>query len=105
MPPGWPERISVARGFLRDSDLVIMDEPSAALDARAEATLFNALKGRRGSATTVLITHRLANVRRADTIDVMHQGRLVETGTHRDLIALQGRYAEWYQLQKAGYTD
>jgi ATP-binding cassette subfamily B protein len=82
-----------------------MDEPSAALDARAEATLFDALRSRHGNATTVLITHRLANVRHADTIYVMHQGHLVETGTHRELLALQGRYAEWYQLQKAGYTD
>jgi ATP-binding cassette, subfamily B, bacterial len=102
---GQWQRVTAARGFLRDSDLLIMDEPSAALDARAEATLFDALKGRHGKATTVLITHRLANVRHADAIYVMHQGRLVETGTHRELLALQGRYAEWYQLQKAGYTD
>jgi ATP-binding cassette subfamily B protein len=102
---GQWQRVTAARGFLRDSDLLIMDEPSAALDARAEATLFDALKGRHGKATTVLITHRLANVRHADAIYVMHQGHLVETGTHRELLALQGRYAEWYQLQKAGYTD
>jgi len=102
---GQWQRITAARGFLRDSDLLVMDEPSAALDARAEATLFDALKSRHGKATTVLITHRLANVRHADTIYVMHQGHLVETGTHRELLAIQGRYAEWYQLQKAGYTD
>ena len=102
---GQWQRITAARGFLRDADLLIMDEPSAALDARAESALFDALKARQGIATTVLITHRLANVRHADAIYVMHQGRVVETGTHHELLREQGRYAEWYRLQKAGYTD
>jgi ATP-binding cassette subfamily B protein len=102
---GQWQRITAARGFLRDADLLIMDEPSAALDARAESALFDALKARQGVATTVLITHRLANVRHADVIYVMHHGRLVETGTHGELLRRQGRYAEWYRLQKAGYTD
>jgi len=52
-----------------------------------------------------LITHRLANVRHADTIYIMHQGRLAETGTHRQLLTQQGLYADWYHLQKLGYTD
>jgi ATP-binding cassette, subfamily B, bacterial len=102
---GQWQRITAARGFLRDADLLIMDEPSAALDARAESALFDALRARQGVATTVLITHRLANVRHADVIHVLHHGRVVETGTHNELLRRQGRYAEWYRLQKAGYTD
>jgi ATP-binding cassette subfamily B protein len=102
---GQWQRITAARGFLRNTDLLIMDEPSAALDARAEAALFNTVKARHGNRTTVLITHRLANVRHADTIHVMHQGRLVATGSHRELLTQQGMYADWYHLQKLGYTD
>ncbi len=102
---GQWQRITAARGFLRNTDFLIMDEPSAALDARAEAALFNTVKARQGSKTTILITHRLANVRHADTIYVMHQGRLAETGTHRQLLTQQGLYADWYHLQKLGYTD
>jgi ATP-binding cassette, subfamily B, bacterial len=102
---GQWQRITAARGFLRDTDLLIMDEPSAALDARAEAALFDTVRARHGHRTTVLITHRLANVRHADTIYVMHEGSLVETGTHGELLARQGMYATWYQLQKRGYTD
>jgi ATP-binding cassette subfamily B protein len=102
---GQWQRITAARGFLRDTDLLIMDEPSAALDAHAEAALFDTVRARQGVKTTVLITHRLANVRHADTIHVMHNGRLAETGTHSQLLALDGLYAGWYQLQKLGYTD
>jgi ATP-binding cassette, subfamily B, bacterial len=102
---GQWQRITAARGFLRDSDILIMDEPSAALDARAEAALFEAVKARRGEVATVLITHRLANIRHADVIHVMHEGRVVESGTHPELLARNGRYAAAYLLQKAGYVD
>lgn len=91
------------RGFLRDAELLIMDEPSSALDPRAEDALFQAIRDRRGRATTILITHRLANVRHADRIFVLHHGRLVEAGTHDELVATGGRYAELFALQAAGY--
>ncbi|MEU8183202.1 ATP-binding cassette domain-containing protein [Micromonospora sp. NPDC049044] len=100
---GQWQRITAARGFLRDSELLIMDEPSSALDPRAEDALFQAIRDRRGRATTILITHRLANVRHADRIFVLHHGRLVEEGTHDDLVATGGRYAELFALQAAGY--
>ncbi|GAB3527709.1 ABC transporter ATP-binding protein [Phytohabitans suffuscus] len=102
---GQWQRVTAARGFLRDTDLLIMDEPSSALDAPAEAALFDAVRARRGVKTTVLITHRLANIRHADVIYVMHEGRLVEQGTHEDLIAAAGLYATWFRLQKLGYSD
>ncbi|MGN9778022.1 ABC transporter ATP-binding protein [Micromonospora sp. H33] len=100
---GQWQRITAARGFLRDADLLIMDEPSSALDPRAEDALFQAIRDRHGRATTILITHRLANVRHADRIFVLHAGALVESGTHDELIAAGGRYAELFALQAAGY--
>jgi ATP-binding cassette subfamily B protein len=100
---GQWQRITAARGFLRDSELLIMDEPSSALDPRAEYALFQAIRHRQGRATTILITHRLANVRHADMIYVLHAGRLVESGTHDELVAASGRYADLFALQAAGY--
>ncbi|MFI6163111.1 ABC transporter ATP-binding protein [Micromonospora haikouensis] len=100
---GQWQRITAARGFLRDADVLIMDEPSSALDPRAEDALFQAIRDRQGQGITILITHRLANVRHADRIFVLHHGRLVEAGTHDDLMSAGGRYAELFTLQAAGY--
>ncbi|WP_246608068.1 ABC transporter ATP-binding protein [Paractinoplanes toevensis] len=100
---GQWQRITAARGFYRDAPLLIMDEPSSALDPRAEDALFQALRSRQGRRTTILITHRLANIIHADRIYVMHLGALVEAGTHADLMAAGGRYAELFTLQAAGY--
>ncbi|MFC0506545.1 ABC transporter ATP-binding protein [Micromonospora costi] len=100
---GQWQRITAARGFLRSADLLVMDEPSSALDPRAEDALFQAIRDRQGRATTILITHRLANVRHADRIFVLHQGELVESGSHDELMAAGGRYAELFTLQAAGY--
>jgi len=100
---GQWQRVTAARGFLRDADLLIMDEPSSALDPRAEHQLFQAIRDRHGVATTILITHRLANVRHADVIYVLDRGELIESGRHDELIARGGRYAELFTLQAAGY--
>ncbi|MCO8269386.1 ABC transporter ATP-binding protein/permease [Actinoplanes sp. TRM 88003] len=100
---GQWQRITAARGFYRDADLLIMDEPSSALDPRAEDALFQAIRSRQGHRTTILITHRLANVKHADQIFVLHEGLLVEQGTHADLMARAGRYAGLFTLQAAGY--
>ncbi|MER5455644.1 ATP-binding cassette domain-containing protein [Micromonospora sp. NPDC002389] len=101
---GQWQRITAARGFLRDAELLVMDEPSSALDPRAEDALFQAIRDRQGRATTILITHRLANVRHADRIFVLHHGRLVEAGTHDELMVAAGRYADLFTLQAAGYA-
>ena len=90
-------------GAYRDAPLLICDEPSAALDARAEHALFRQLRSRGGDRTTVLISHRLANVRHVDRIYVLHEGRLVEQGSHDELMAAGGRYAELFTLQASGY--
>ncbi|WP_344650166.1 ABC transporter ATP-binding protein [Cryptosporangium japonicum] len=102
---GQWQRITAARGFYSSADLLIMDEPSSALDPRAEDALFQAIRDRQGVTTTILITHRLANVRHADRIYVLHEGRLVETGTHDDLVRAGGRYADLFTLQAAGYRS
>jgi ATP-binding cassette subfamily B protein len=102
------QRVGVARGLYRDAALVIADEPTAAMDARAERTVFAELCGA-GDGTsprrsiTVLVTHRLANIRTADVIVVLRDGRIVESGTHDDLMRLDGAYAELFVLQSSGY--
>lgn len=100
---GQWQRLACARGFYRDSPILICDEPSAALDPRAEAALFDQLRDRAGRGTTVLITHRLANVVHADRILVMEAGRLIESGSHAELLAADGHYAELFHLQAKHY--
>ncbi|WP_239159687.1 ABC transporter ATP-binding protein [Winogradskya humida] len=100
---GQWQRITAARAFLRDAPLLIMDEPSSALDPRAEDALFQALRGRQGRRTTILITHRLANVTHANQIFVLDRGALIESGTHTELMAAAGTYSQLFSLQAAGY--
>ncbi|MFJ8624002.1 ABC transporter ATP-binding protein [Kitasatospora sp. NPDC093550] len=99
------QRFSVARGFYRDAPLLICDEPSAAMDARAERHVFETLHGLTADRTTVLITHRLSGVRRADRIFLLHRGRVVEAGTHEELIAAGGRYHDLYELQATAFAS
>ncbi|MBQ1043635.1 MULTISPECIES: ABC transporter ATP-binding protein [unclassified Micromonospora] len=99
---GQWQRLVAARGLYRDARLLICDEPSAALDARAEHALFQHLR-RHPDRAVVLITHRLANVRHADRIFVMDHGRLVQSGDHDTLMAEGGLYRELFELQAAGY--
>jgi ATP-binding cassette subfamily B protein len=102
---GQWQRMAAARGFFKAAQFLIMDEPSSALDAPAEAALFAAVRARQGHQTTVLITHRLANVKHADRIYVLHNGQLVDEGSHRELIAHDGLYRTWFELQRIGYLD
>ncbi|WP_308167601.1 ABC transporter ATP-binding protein [Catellatospora tritici] len=99
---GQWQRLVAARGIYRDATILIADEPSSALDAKAEHAFFAQLR-RHPERIIVLITHRLANVRFADAIHVLHEGKLVESGTHDELMALGGRYAELFTLQASGY--
>jgi ATP-binding cassette subfamily B protein/ATP-binding cassette subfamily C protein len=101
---GQWQRIAVARGFYRDAPLLICDEPTAALDARAEHALFDRIRRHADGRTVLLITHRLASVRYADRIYVLDHGKVVEQGTHADLIALDGLYADLYNLQASAYA-
>jgi ATP-binding cassette subfamily B protein/ATP-binding cassette subfamily C protein len=101
---GQWQRIAAARGFYRTAPLLIMDEPTAALDARAEYALFSSLRSLARDRTVLIITHRLASVRHADRIYVLAHGEVAETGTHDDLLALGGRYAELYTIQASQYA-
>lgn len=96
---GQWQRLAVARGLYRDAPLVIWDEPTAPLDAKAEHAVYESLRRLARNRTVLLITHRLASVRNADRIFFLEAGALVEQGTHDELLALGGRYAELYQLQ------
>ncbi|MFS1298311.1 ATP-binding cassette domain-containing protein [Streptosporangium longisporum] len=101
---GQWQRIAVARGFHRDAPLLICDEPTAALDARAEHALFERIREHADGRTVLLITHRLASVRYADRIYVLDHGRVIEHGTHDELIGLDGLYADLYGLQASAYS-
>ena len=100
---GQWQRIAAARGFYRAAPLLIMDEPTAALDARAEYALFSSIRTLALDRTVLIITHRLASVRHADRIYVLANGQVIESGTHLDLMALGGQYAELYTLQASQY--
>ncbi|MBB6553872.1 ABC transporter ATP-binding protein [Nonomuraea rubra] len=100
---GQWQRIAVARGFHRDADLLICDEPTAALDARAEHALFERIRHHADGRTVLLITHRLASVRYADRIYVLDHGTITEQGDHDTLMSLNGLYADLYTLQATAY--
>jgi ATP-binding cassette subfamily B protein len=100
---GQWQRVALARVFFRDAPLVIMDEPTASLDARSEHELFKAMRGLFHDRAVLLISHRFSSVRMADRIYVLRDGAVAEVGTHDELIASGGLYAELFGLQAASY--
>lgn len=101
---GQWQRMALARSFYRDAPLVILDEPSAALDPRAEHELFSTLRAALHGRTALFISHRFSTVRGADRIYVLHQGLVAEHGSHDELVARDGRYAELFRLQSEAYV-
>jgi ATP-binding cassette subfamily B protein len=97
------QKIAIARAYMRDAQVLILDEPTAALDARAEFQVFQRFKELSHAKTAVLISHRFSSVRMADRILVLGNGQIEATGTHKELLTQGGRYAELFELQAAGY--
>src|SRR5690349_4040773 len=97
------QKIAIARAYMRDAQLLILDEPTAALDARSEFEVFQRFKELSRDKTAVLISHRFSTVRMADRIVVLADGSIEAIGTHEELLREQGRYAELFELQAAGY--
>jgi ATP-binding cassette subfamily B protein len=97
------QKIAIARAYMRNAEIIILDEPTAALDARAEAEVFTRFKNLAEGTTAVLISHRFSTVRMADRIVVLADGKVEEQGTHSELMLNGGRYAELFELQAQGY--
>ena len=97
------QKVALARAYMRDAQLLILDEPTSALDARAEHEVFLRFSELIAGKTAVLISHRFSTVRMADRILFLEQGQLKELGSHEELLAQNGKYAELFKLQAKGY--
>ncbi len=93
------QKVALARGFFRDAPLLVLDEPTSALDAAAEHELLERIRGCLGECTTLLVSHRFRTTQLADRILVMGDGRILESGTHDELLEARGRYADLYEKQ------
>jgi ATP-binding cassette, subfamily B, bacterial len=101
---GQWQKIALSRAFMRTrADILVLDEPTAAMDAQAEAEVFEHFRQLAHDRITILISHRFSTVRMADQIVVLNAGQIVERGTHEELMQLGGRYAHLFMLQARGY--
>ncbi|HEX5767835.1 MAG TPA: ABC transporter ATP-binding protein [Burkholderiales bacterium] len=96
---GERQRLAIARAFLKRARVLVMDEPTSALDSHTEKLVVEALQRLVAGSTTLIIAHRLSTVRHASRVAVLEEGRLIETGTHADLLTAGGRYAQFHRLQ------
>jgi ATP-binding cassette subfamily B protein len=100
---GQWQKLAISRAFMREAQVLILDEPTASIDAEAEVQLFERFKNLARDRSAIIISHRFSTVRMADRIAVLEQGKLTELGSHEALLAKQGRYAHLFALQAAGY--
>jgi ATP-binding cassette subfamily B protein len=97
------QKLALARAYLRDAQLLILDEPTASLDARSECEVFQRFAELTAGKMALFISHRFSTVRMADRIVVLENGRIAEEGSHNELASLGGRYAEMFEMQAASY--
>jgi ATP-binding cassette subfamily B protein len=97
------QKIALARAYLRDAQVLILDEPTAALDARSEFEVFQRFAELTAGKSALFISHRFSTVRMADRIVVLENGKIAEDGSHEKLLNLGGRYAEMFEMQAASY--
>ena len=97
------QKVALARAFLRDAQVIVLDEPTSAMDAKAEYEMFNKFREMSAGKTTILISHRFSTVRMADSIYVLNNGKIVESGSHEELIGLRGKYATMFEMQAEAY--
>lgn len=100
---GQRQRIAIARAILKDAPILILDEATSALDSEVEASIQSALQIAMEDKTVIAIAHRLSTIARMDRIVVLEDGKIVEQGTHSDLLALNGLYARYWQRQSGGF--
>jgi ABC-type multidrug transport system fused ATPase/permease subunit len=101
---GQWQKIALSRAFMRSkADIIVLDEPTSAMDAEAEMNIFNHFRSLTQDQMVILISHRFSTVRMADQIMVMNDGSIIEQGTHEDLLQLEGRYSHLFHLQAEGY--
>lgn len=100
---GQWQKIALARAFLRDAPVLVLDEPTAAIDAKAEAEIFDKVEKLSKGKTVIIISHRFSTVRNADKIYVIDKGKIIESGNHEELMRKNGQYATLFKLQARGY--
>ena len=104
---GWCgqwQRVAIARGIYRDYDVIILDEPTAAIDPIEESNIFRLFKESTKGKTSILVTHRLGSTKIADRILLMEDGQICELGTHEQLMKQDGKYARMYREQASWYV-
>lgn len=101
---GQWQRLSIARAFFRSPNVLLLDEPTAAIDAKAEYKIFQNIMTKQQGKSTIIISHRFSTVRKAKNIIVLEKGKIIEAGTHEELIAKKGVYKEMFELQAKGYN-
>ena len=100
---GQWQRVALARAFMRDAEILVLDEPTASLDARTEYEIFQHFKELTAGKMAILISHRFSTVRMADRIVVIQGGQIVEIGSHEELLRMEGTYAQLFSMQAEGY--
>ena len=97
------QKIALARAFFRDSQILVLDEPTSAMDAQAEYELFQRFHSLTKGRTAILISHRLSSVKMVDRIYVLENGKIIESGSHDELVSWNGRYANLFEMQAQKY--